>query len=621
MNRIGYVAAALLLVLTALSALAEDGSKFRSAGANQGLPGRYRVSVDLLPGDELETISRQLVATYGGRIELYGEEGFVGFAVVLSETRARLMSRDHRVVLVEEMPPATIVAPPPASPQPGTVDAVRPRLEIGTEAIPGFGTYTYDGSGNITSIGDGTGMDSFFYDPFGRLQSAILRGEPCRVLTTGQPCRTQEYTYDDYGNIVTILTATPSPGVAITQTLGVDPQTNQLDNESVPNVNVLGVYDSRGNLVSYNSGQFEYDGLDLITEATVGGVQRIHVYNASDERVVTIGKVGSTVTGSDWTIRDAGGRVLRRLTRAPNGTFTWAEDYVYRNGQLLAAAVPTAEKVRHFHLDHLGTPRLITGNGGAQIAQHHYSPFGVESSSSTNDGEKAKFTGHERDAPTLDYMHARYYDPYLGRFLSVDPERESVNLRVPQTWNRYSYALNNPVLYVDPDGRAAAIPWGGVRTATRVVIKQVGTRAAAGSAAGPVGVAAASAGLTGWEIGRAIGTSTIGGRTIDSRVTDLFVQGIELGISLAENTAHGEDRANDPDRAVDRDKVKGNGDVYIDTDTGATIYVHGGQVVIENEAGELVSQWNDQTAQETRKKERDGKWRRKPKDQNEPEIE
>jgi hypothetical protein len=45
------------------------------------------------------------------------------------------------------------------------------------------------------------------------------------------------------------------------------------------------------------------------------------------------------------------------------------------------------------------------------------------------------------------------------------------------------------------------------------------------------------------------------------------------------------------------------------------------QVVIENEAGQLITQWNDQMDKETRKKEKEGQWRRKPKDQDEPEIE
>ncbi|MEM6454396.1 MAG: putative toxin, partial [Acidobacteriota bacterium] len=46
-----------------------------------------------------------------------------------------------------------------------------------------------------------------------------------------------------------------------------------------------------------------------------------------------------------------------------------------------------------------------------------------------------------------------------ARFLSVDPARESVDLQRPQTWNRYTYAFNNPVTLVDPDGRAAETPW------------------------------------------------------------------------------------------------------------------------------------------------------------------
>jgi hypothetical protein len=41
----------------------------------------------------------------------------------------------------------------------------------------------------------------------------------------------------------------------------------------------------------------------------------------------------------------------------------------------------------------------------------------------------------------------------LGRFLSVDPELESVYLEIPQSWNRYAYVMNNPLKYVDPSGR------------------------------------------------------------------------------------------------------------------------------------------------------------------------
>ncbi len=445
MRRFAHLVLVLFLGATALVARAQD-TKFGSSTGNDGLSGRYRVSVALLPGDELDAISRQLAATYGGRLEPYAELGFVGFAIRVSESRARLLASDPRVIAVEELEPSNAMLPQPSAAPVERVaaEATRPSMKIATEAVSGFGTYTYDGSGNITSIGDAMARDSFVYDELGRLKNATLREGAG-----------QTYTYDRYGNILTIVTA----GDSVTKRLGVNKYTNRIDqlyDDSGQLNTEVGSYDSRGNLIAYGSGTFVYDGLDMVKESTVpiageGVVRRFHIYSASDERVLTMTPVASGGFRSDWTIRDPGGRVLRRFTQTSTG-FTWAEDYIYRGGQLLATAVPGPEKIRHFHLDHLGTPRLITGNGGAQVAQHHYQPFGPEVSPSTIDGEKAKFTGHERDAATLDYMHARYYDPYLGRFLSVDPVR-SAKLGIPQSWNRYAYARNNPLKFVDPDGR------------------------------------------------------------------------------------------------------------------------------------------------------------------------
>ncbi|MEM6457417.1 MAG: RHS repeat-associated core domain-containing protein, partial [Acidobacteriota bacterium] len=48
----------------------------------------------------------------------------------------------------------------------------------------------------------------------------------------------------------------------------------------------------------------------------------------------------------------------------------------------------------------------------------------------------------------------RFCSPWTARFLSVDPLRSSARTKIPQTWNRYSYAFNNPVTLVDPDGQA-----------------------------------------------------------------------------------------------------------------------------------------------------------------------
>ena len=66
--------------------------------------------------------------------------------------------------------------------------------------------------------------------------------------------------------------------------------------------------------------------------------------------------------------------------------------------------------------------------------------------------EQRKFTGHEYDGDTgLNYMVARYYDGNVGRFMSVDPQ--SGDLTDPQQLNVYAYSRNNPIRYIDPNGR------------------------------------------------------------------------------------------------------------------------------------------------------------------------
>jgi RHS repeat-associated protein len=91
------------------------------------------------------------------------------------------------------------------------------------------------------------------------------------------------------------------------------------------------------------------------------------------------------------------------------------------------------------------------------VALHTYLPFGQEATGTTQDAERMKFTGHERDlrdpsntTDDLDYMHARHSNPNLGRFLSPDLLRG--NPYQPQSFHLYAYVQNNPITYVDPWG-------------------------------------------------------------------------------------------------------------------------------------------------------------------------
>jgi RHS repeat-associated protein len=81
------------------------------------------------------------------------------------------------------------------------------------------------------------------------------------------------------------------------------------------------------------------------------------------------------------------------------------------------------------------------------------STFPAASYPTAADNLSLKFTSKERDNETgLDYFGARYFSGAQGRFTSPDPLMASARASNPQTWNRYTYALNSPLRYVDPDG-------------------------------------------------------------------------------------------------------------------------------------------------------------------------
>ncbi len=109
--------------------------------------------------------------------------------------------------------------------------------------------------------------------------------------------------------------------------------------------------------------------------------------------------------------------------------------------------------VDHYGLDALGNTRFLYGYNGAWDLSDYY-PFGGERVIQSNSNNQFKFTGKERDYESgLDNFGARYFGSSTGRFMSVDPTRLSAFIDDPQTWNRYSYAHNNPLEYVDNNGK------------------------------------------------------------------------------------------------------------------------------------------------------------------------
>ncbi|TPG03898.1 RHS repeat-associated core domain-containing protein [Rhodanobacter glycinis] len=121
-------------------------------------------------------------------------------------------------------------------------------------------------------------------------------------------------------------------------------------------------------------------------------------------------------------------------------------------GLWLLGAVAHAGTVTYVYTDPQGTPLAEADASGNITARFDYAPYGTAVASMSPAPDGPGYTGHVNDPDTgLVYMQARYYDPEVGRFLSVDPVE--VKAGDGFTFNRYIYGKSNPILNVDPNGQ------------------------------------------------------------------------------------------------------------------------------------------------------------------------
>jgi RHS repeat-associated protein len=124
-----------------------------------------------------------------------------------------------------------------------------------------------------------------------------------------------------------------------------------------------------------------------------------------------------------------------------------------QTGGLVSSNPSAAVSPYFYHSDHLGSSSLITDGAGAVTQHLEYVPFGEvfidERRSASSWTTPYLFSAKERDEETgLSYFGARYYDSRTSVWLSVDPLAEKKPFM-----SSYIYCLNNPLRYIDPDGR------------------------------------------------------------------------------------------------------------------------------------------------------------------------
>jgi len=120
-------------------------------------------------------------------------------------------------------------------------------------------------------------------------------------------------------------------------------------------------------------------------------------------------------------------------------------NYIYANGQRIAKI--ENNQTFYFHNDHLGSATVLSDSDGNFIEEKRYDPFGAELQGTSKIGYNSKELDKDTD---LNYYGARYYASEFGRFITADTVKGK--LTNPQSLNLYTYTLNNPMKYIDPNG-------------------------------------------------------------------------------------------------------------------------------------------------------------------------
>lgn len=373
--------------------------------------------------------------------------------------------------------------------------------------------YTYDPSGNITQIEDKAiptvfynnqkinGKSEYTYDALYRLIAATGReqdtnshnygagdnwndGHTQISHNSGDPMAmheyTQKYLYDHVGNILQMKHVAGTH--SWTRDYAYENKNNRLISTDIANS-------------SYTYKHHPLHG--YITEMPHLPFMQ---WNFKEELTATSKQVKNNGTPeTTWYVYDSGGQRVRKVTEneADEGNAPTLKDervylgsfevYRHENGleretlhimddQKRIAMIDTETEpkfflgikigstvtstIRYQMSNHLGSSSLELNENAEVISYEEYHPYGTTAYQAKNEAIKVaakryRYTGMERDEETgLEYHSARYYLPWLGRWLSSDPSEIEDGINV------YEYVSSNPLIYVDLDGNTKLLPPG-----------------------------------------------------------------------------------------------------------------------------------------------------------------
>jgi RHS repeat-associated protein len=316
--------------------------------------------------------------------------------------------------------------------------------------------YTLDELGNpIRSIENHTSGKaleiSYTYDALSQLTAVQLTGP------TGDRKHT-EFSYDAVGNRLTQTTWLSGGNLA-----NAGPWRTQYIYNAADQLLLAGAatyaYDVSGNRLTQTDPEkgnrfYTYDTINRLVKVRRPGVEVIYTYDADGNKVEetvneggraeTIRFLNDVAVGLPVVLQEE--RVMRdrvaKTTRYEHGLALISEEL----------SGPRDHPQQFFyHTDRLGSTIALCDHAGRTQAEYKYDAWGNVVSGRTDVPNRFLFTAEEQDPETgLYYLRARWYDPKIGRFLTKDLFGGIAPL--PESVNRYVYALGNPNDRIDPTG-------------------------------------------------------------------------------------------------------------------------------------------------------------------------
>lgn len=283
--------------------------------------------------------------------------------------------------------------------------------------------YTIDAADNRTSrtpLPSGTATN-YAYDNLYQLMEV-----------TQNSSTVESYSYDAVGNRLS--------------SMGVSPYVYNASNELTSKPDTAYSYDNNGNSLSEdNAGgttSYTWDPENRLTSVTLPGSGETvsFQYDPFGRRIYKSSPLGTTIFVYDgYSVIEevsADGSLMARYTQSL--------------GIDEPLAMLRGNTMSYYQADGLGSVTSLSDSKGNLISTYEYDSFGNLLASTGSISNPFRFTGREFDAETdLYFYRARYYDPSIGRFISEDP------IRFNAETNFYTYASNNPILFIDPWGLCA----------------------------------------------------------------------------------------------------------------------------------------------------------------------